>query len=67
MKCGILPSGTGSEKERLLLRPGIIHSLDRFRQGTCRIPGDTQNNIACAVEKRVVEERDVFKMSLKRA
>ena len=67
MKSGILPAGTGSEKDRFLLRPVIIHSSDQFRQGTCRMPGDTQNKIACAVGKCVVEESDVFKMSVKQA
>lgn len=57
----------GNEKDRLLLRPVIIHSLDRFRQGTCRMPGGTQNNTACAVGNCVVEDRDVFKMSMKQS
>lgn len=46
------------------VEPVIIHSLDQFRQGTCRMPGDTQNKIACAVGKCVVEGSDVFKMSV---
>lgn len=75
MKSGILPAGTGNEKDRLLssgayddsLRPVIIQSLDQFRQGTCRMPGGTQNNTACAVGNCVVEDRDVFKMSVKQS